>query len=87
MEQRLRSPAVARRREVEENEMEGMGWLFIVVTVVLVVVLAGFLIYGSRQTTKNAIERGVSPEMASNDLSARTSPSHAGNKPVPPSES
>jgi hypothetical protein len=63
--------------------MEGMGWLFIVVTVVL----AGFLIYGSRQTTKNAIKRGVSPEMASNDPSACTSPSHAGNKPVPPSES
>jgi hypothetical protein len=60
--------------------MDHFGWLFLVVTVGLVVVLGIALAYGARQTYRRRREIGLSPEQA-NDPGWQYDPIYGGGKP------
>jgi hypothetical protein len=66
--------------------MDNLGWLFLVVTVVLVVALGVALAYGARQTYRRRREIGLSPEQA-NDPGWRYDPTYGGGKPGSPEQS
>jgi hypothetical protein len=66
--------------------MDHFSWLFLVVTVGLVVVLGVALAYGARQTYRRRREIGLSPEQA-NDPGWRYDPAYGGGKPGSPEQS